>query len=446
MTVCDRHSHFQLFFRFTKDSTIVIHYFLSYTHFTMKFRKVGTGTAVASSNSVATGQWTTSSGGHDSAGGCAVAVKSASDGILPVSTSPTELAGDSTHKDDDATIRVGEEETIKMDIAEEKSQDSAEEPSKPKDVQYAPETEKNAPPKAIIDHFYNRAMEQGANKEDNTVASNQRVLSDAGLLSFEDVLLPAIAHQENQALKKMQRKVQRDIPEQTHILIAGRAAVCKSLGAAVLAVQKCRGERRIVEQTREETWAEERRVKRLERQVERTNEQERLNSETAKAEEVQKLKEKRELKKKFGPNQELWREVAYLMTESSKLDRERRLWQEAETMFEAAEKDLESREIAQQKQQEASTTNDVDMEGNEENADPHPTVNMQPFDTSMEDIMKSSNSIQAALKLVTETMTDAGKLRKNLYRRYRQDHQFEGYRGVNDPKGLIRILSQDTEA
>ena len=417
----------------------------------MKFRKVGTGAAVVSSHNVATGQWTTSSGGHDTSGGCVVAVKSVSNRILPVTTSRTASASDSTIQDNDATIRLREEETKTMEIPEEKSHDSAEEimiteeTPKPKDVQYATETEKSAPPKAVIDHFYNRAMEQGSDK-DNAEVSDQRELSDAGLLSLEDVLLPAIAHQENQALKKMQRKVQRDIPEQTHILIAGRTAVSKSLGAAVLAAQKSRGERRIVEQKREETWAEERRATRDERQEERAKEQDRLKSESVKAEEVQKLKEKRELKKKFGPNQELWREVAYLMTESSKLDRERRLWQEAETMFETAEKDLEAREIAQQKHQDAGNYNDVNMEGNEENAEPHPTVNMQPFDTSMEDIMKSSKGIQAALKLVTETMADAGKLRKNLYRRYRQDHQFEGYRGVNDPKGLIRILSQDTEA
>ena len=420
----------------------------------MKFRKVGTGTAVvSSSNGIATGQWTTSSSsGKDGTGGCAVAVKS-SHLILPVTRSPKESVYDDKNKTNgiegptrmevDATKVSEHLETNQQHVAEETV--VPEEIPKPKEVFYDNEIEKCAPPKAVIELFYNQAMEQNADN-DNIEMSDQRELSDAGLLSLEDVLLPAIAHQENQSLKRMQRKVQRDTPDQTHILISGRAAVNKSLGAAVLAARQSRSERRLAELEREKIWAEERRCKRDERQEERNKEQEHLQSETTKAEEIQKLKEKRELKKKFAPNQELWREVAYLMTESSKLDRESRLWQQAATMFETTEKELEARETAQQKRQERSRTKDVSLEGNEENTEPNPTVNMKPFDASMEDIMKASSNIQAALKLVTETMADAEKLRKNLYRRYRQDHQFEGYRGVNDPKGLIRILSQDTEA
>ena len=405
----------------------------------MKFRKVGT--SVATSEGTAVGQWTKSSVVTDNTGGCAVATLK-HHRVLPVTHT---IATDVEDRSNGDEVRREEKEPTDSKGVEEAQQVEAMIPeiAKPKDVQYTPE-ERNAPPKAVIDHFFNQTMEQG---EDGS--SDQRELVDAGLLSLEDVLLPAIAHQENQALKKIQRKVQRDAPDQTHILIAGRTAVNKSLGAAALAVRQSRAARRIIEQQREETWAQERRVQREERRKDRAKEVERLRSEAAKAKELQKLKDKREQKKKFGPNQDLWREVAYLMTESSKLEREGRLWREAEAMFEATEKDLESREATRRQQEESSTattTDDAVMEDNDENMEPHPTVNMQPFDRSIEDIMKSSGDIQAALKLVTETMADAGKLRKNLYRRYRQDHQFEGYRGVNDPKGLIRILSQDTEA
>lgn len=298
------------------------------------------------------------------------------------------------------------------------------------------------PGPGILKHFLNQARQEKVNENGETLDQVELDEAYASMLSFEDVLLPSIGHCENHALKQMQKRVQRDLPDQVGIVVAGRVLVGSCIAKAIKAATASRLERHVFDRQREQMWTDERRAKRDENRKARAQAAESRRESEVKKLELQTLKEKREAQKKFLPNQELWREVAFLMTESSKLERECQLWKQAEALLDERENDMETKEklYAEEKQKQNGPDS---MVGEEKENDRDVAAPIEALQRSTEEIMCSSNQIQATLKMVTDLMLDSAKLRKDLYRRYRNDHQFEGYRGVNDPKGLIRILSQD---
>jgi len=276
------------------------------------------------------------------------------------------------------------------------------------------------PSRGLVQALYQEAIEHGS--------GDQRELSDAGLLSLEEVLLPAIAHQEEQPLKTLQAKVQRDKPDLTSTVVACRKAVYDSVGAAIQAATQSRQARKPAQETAKLQWDKE-----------REEEQRRQEEYLASSRKIQREKRIRELKKKSPRNQELWREVAYLMTEMGKLEKEERLWKEAEKDLVQREQDMKVREQEKQSQDDKM---DVDEDAM---IDSKPSEEFTKFEQSVEDITLSTIRIQQALKIVSGIITDSDQVRKDLYHRYRQDHQFHGYQGVKDPKGLLRALSQSQD-
>ena len=314
----------------------------------MKFRKVcADGDAAGDGWTVATAETGTA---------CAVKVKS--NRRLPLQNNEDMLIEEEREKANDAncpdimdTVReLNEKPTKQVAVT-------------PKAVKIQHNVEDRRPPsKAVLEFFYNNAMQK--NKQEETDKENaltdQKELSRARILSLEDVLLPSIAHQENLALKQIQRKVQRDAPDQTYIVKDARLAVSECLSGALQAVRQSRTERRELEKEREQLWAEERQTKREEEREKRQEDRETRRAEEAKLKEIRILREKRELKKKLPFNQDLYREVAFLMTESSNLAKEERLWKEAEEILSAREKETETKEAKKDPEKEASE--DVTME------------------------------------------------------------------------------------
>jgi hypothetical protein len=81
---------------------------------------------------------------------------------------------------------------------------------------------------------------------------------------------------------------------------------------------------------------------------------------------LERSRQKAELKKKLPRNQELWREVAYLMTEISKLSKEERLWQQAEQNLAAAEQELDRQEQEQLEVEQKQDEEEMDTAANED--------------------------------------------------------------------------------
>jgi hypothetical protein len=273
------------------------------------------------------------------------------------------------------------------------------------------------PSRGVVKALYEEAI---SSKE-----SNQHALSDAGLLSFEDVLLPAVAYQEEHALKALQARVQRDNPDAKPAIVACRKVMFDSIGAAVEAAKESRIARDQIDREREAVWQAEQEVKR----VTAAAEQDRLAK-------VDRERHRRDLKKKLPRNQELWREVAYLMTELNKLHHEARQWKDTE-------EDISQREI-EMKALEEKKKSDSD----EEPADTEieiSTDKITKIEQTVEDITLSAVRIEQALHVVSGIIIESDKVRKDLYRRYKTDFQFHRYPGVKNPKGILRALTQSQD-
>jgi hypothetical protein len=108
----------------------------------------------------------------------------------------------------------------------------------------------------------------------------------------------------------------------------GRKAVYDTVGSAMIAVAKSRQARRVEDLKREEEWAQEKELLLQQRKEEC---------------EMARIKRKNELVKKLPRNQALWREVVYLMTEMSKLQKEERLWKEAQEKQQQEDETMEQR-------------------------------------------------------------------------------------------------------
>jgi len=283
------------------------------------------------------------------------------------------------------------------------------------------------PSRGLIESLFNEAVQECPD-------GDQQYLQDAGLLSFEQVILPALAYQEEQALKKLQAKTQRDHPELKNCVVQARKAVYGAVGAACRAVHENKARRVDQQAQREAAWLQ---------QEEEKAKQAREKAEQQRHAALQ--QHKRELKMKLPANQSLWREEAYLMTQISKLKLEEQQWIDAEALLlqqeaalEAEEQKLEA-EKAQEAEQRAAAT--------QESSDQEPTIPpevLQIAETA-NDIRMSAKRIENALKVVANTVEQTEQARQALYKQYCKDHQFHGYPSVDNPKGLLSALSQSQQ-
>jgi hypothetical protein len=265
----------------------------------------------------------------------------------------------------------------------------------------------------------------------------QYLLEQYGLLSLQDVLLPAVAHQEERAVKKLQSLVQRDCPEHTSAVVACRKAIYDSIAAGMRAAEQARAQRMLHEGVREQQWAEERRLKEQDQaasQMKRMEEKEQMRR-------VQRMEALQRAKKNFAFNQDLYREHAYLLSELPKLHKEGKAWSEAELELEKREAELDALEKELEvKESVAAAAN----EGNESKMQVDETSIVE-VQRAIESVTASSFRVQDLLKSLSTLTTESDNVRKELYHKYRRDHQFQGYQGATNPKGLLFVLSQSQQ-
>jgi uncharacterized protein YoxC len=298
-------------------------------------------------------------------------------------------------------------------------------------------SQSKCPSRSLVQALYDEAISSNVDNGEETV--DQIELSDAGLLSFEQVLLPAVAYQEEQMLKDWQSIVQRDGSKaQKAIVIALRKAVYSGIGAACAAARTSRQNRAIQDQEREMKWQKELQEQQAMEEDQRQKQKEIIDTEYREA-----LRQRqRDLQKKLPANLEVWREMAYLMTELTKLSNEERQWHHVSTQYlDRIEVDL----IEQEKQLETH------LQQNQEISELAADVNVpgktlvQMVDTvtdTVSDVTFAVDRIRNALRHVSDTVTECEQSRQQLYHQYVSNHQFYGYQGVHNPKGLLKILSQ----
>jgi len=306
------------------------------------------------------------------------------------------------------------------------------------------------PSQKVIGALYNASLEE---KEDGLLVQNmnyndQRYLKPAGVLSFEQILLPALGLEEENALKKQQAMVQRDSPEYQFVMEHCRRLVRESIRRATDAVQSTRTKRVELQQDRRQEQLVNLQQARETRHRIRQEEKERRKKEQLRAKEIFQADKKRSLAREFPRNQELWKEIVFLTSSVTQLEREERMWIQIEKQItQLAEKKSDIVDSGQTEDTKTMTNSTSSaLASVSENS--IKALN-DPFQIRTEekvrDIVLASTRIQKGLTMVLELLDDSEVVRKQLYDKYRNNHVFSGYQAVNNPKGMIRFLSQSQD-
>eukprot|EP00980_Cylindrotheca_fusiformis_P025747 scaffold14558_cov137-Cylindrotheca_fusiformis.AAC.12 len=287
------------------------------------------------------------------------------------------------------------------------------------------------PSKCVIAPLFEVAMNNKKREESAAALSDQQYLAPAGILSFEQVLLPAIAMEEEKALKKVQAIVQRDAPEYRRVVEQSRLLVRQSVMAAMQAVAESRAKRCQHQQALREQRIHEQQVEQEARQIAKQQERERKREEQRKLKEAQAAETKRRMQRQYPKNQKLWTEVMLLTSSITQLEKEERIWIRAEQGF------IQSQE-----------TNTTEPEPTTEEPTPNVVTAtkdelQEETENSIKDITLAATRIQQGLRVVQDIVHESDQVRKKLYQTYKTEHQFQGYPGQSNPAGLIRFLSQD---
>ena len=273
------------------------------------------------------------------------------------------------------------------------------------------DTKPAVPSKRLLESLYTIAVDD---KDSNQSHLAQQSVGDCVVLSLEDVWLPAAVYQVQKNLKAVQAKVQRDgTDQQVDAVKEARSHLLNQLKRSLKVLQNQR-------QTRQEQYL-------LLQQQEKERQREEREQECRRQQEAQ--------RKNHPYNQELWREVAALMTEMQKLDKEEHLWDEAldrlPTYLASEEQQAAKQEDSSAMQVEYSETAPMTQELG---------TTMQMLD----DLQLWTTRVRASVAQIQPAMDQAEALRKELYQQH-QNTRFKGYPGVQQPKDLLRILSQDPD-
>lgn len=272
--------------------------------------------------------------------------------------------------------------------------------------------------------------------------SHQYQLNCAGanLISLQEVILPSIAYETNAVLKQQQAKALRYADSQGKEVVEA-IETCRKV------VAKCTGE---AAEMVGEAWRgreKERQKLRVER-LDREEEQQRLDKLNAKrgrkearARSRQERYERQKSEKQLNHprNKELWQEVAKLMVDIQKLEKEERLWKEAL---------IEVNQLVEHHQPPETMELDSIFEekGSDELLKSVEEANLESIATTLVgDVTMATERINWILNSVSLAMEESDKLRKEAYEKYQHDgHKFWGYPKVDDSKGLFIALSMES--
>ena len=282
--------------------------------------------------------------------------------------------------------------------------------------------------------------------------NDQLYLKPAGVLSFDQILLPALGLEEENALKKVQAKVQRDSPEYKFVMENCRRLIRESIRGATSAVQSSRTKRIEHQQERRQQQLIEIQQARKTRQRMREEETDRQRKEQLRKKEILRAEKKRYLAREHPRNQELWKEVVFLTSSVAQLEREERMWIQIEQdvtqlvgksniLGIGKENQEQSKENLNQKYNKNGSSLSSDAILIEAQKDPLQIETEE----KVKDIVLASTRIQKGLGMVLNLLEDSEVVRKELYEKYRKDHVFRGYQAVDNPRSMIRFLSQSQD-
>jgi hypothetical protein len=265
-------------------------------------------------------------------------------------------------------------------------------------------------------------------------------LKSAGILSLEQVLLPALGLQEERALKQVQAKIQRDAPEYKFVMEKCRHIVRQSIINAIVAVQTSRSERMQCQNERRQQKALEFQKALEARELARREERKRKAEERKHKREIAKAEKKRMLTRQHPKNLGLWKEVVFLTSSISQLEKEERMWLQAE-------QDLIRLGGIQETAMKCAVSGQENQSMTPQTVVLHAPKHQLHIETErkLKDIILASTRIQNGIGMILKLLEESDKVQQELYENYRNDHVFHGYHEINNPKGMIRFLSQSQD-
>uniref|UniRef100_A0A6V2IZS1 Uncharacterized protein n=1 Tax=Ditylum brightwellii TaxID=49249 RepID=A0A6V2IZS1_9STRA len=324
---------------------------------------------------------------------------------------------------------------------------------------YYPDDVKVPGPK-VLQRFYKTAIANSEQEEEGGKQQSHQLHLDeigSGLLSLEEVIIPAIMHEEMEALKRLQALAQRDVNKtsdgelRVKAIELSRLAVKKCAFAAMDAARESRLKREEEEKKEAKREAEIRELARREgkqrakekRKREKEEERQRRKKERALAREREVERIRMERKKNLPQNKELWREVAILMTDMARLQKEEKMWADAKLALDKKE-ERRAKENLLQKENVIETSDLIMVDNNNKIDLDIEEIKMKSIVIKhVEDITLAANRINQTLKSTMDLMDKSDEIRTQMTKRYREDHMFHGYRGVNEPKSLVQSLSHE---
>lgn len=305
----------------------------------------------------------------------------------------------------------------------------------------------------LLQHFHQLAVSTSAAAASTSVQTHQAQLDSLGthLLSLEDVLIPAAAQQENAAIKYHQARLQRDPAAN-----AASIDICKSVRAYVLEMASLGATAARANRLERESAF---RVQVAEREAEAKAERRRLRAEArqrqaerqaARAARRQQDRATRRVQdmRSLPRNKELYREMAALLKDQNRLQREEKKWEEAGQRLAVQEAEVERRLQSLAAEREADGgMEEEESEGTATSREVEQSRHLaeaveRSAQNAIDDILTSAGRVESTLTEVAALVEESDAVRRELYGKYRTDHQFHGYRGNKNTKGLIVALSQ----
>ncbi len=281
----------------------------------------------------------------------------------------------------------------------------------------------------------------------NGSLSHQYQLNKAGtnLISLQEVVLPSIAIETNAVLKRQQAKAERHaqdcVPasqakDVVEVIQICRKVVYKCISDATKVVGEAWRER---EKERQKLQ-----IERLKREAEQQRSDElnaKRNRKEARARSRQERYERQMSEKQLNHprNKAMWQEVAKLMVDIQKLEKEERLWKEA--LFEV------NRLVEHHQPPEQLELDSIFKEkGGDHLLTSVEEGNLESIATTLVgDVAMATERINWMLNSVSFAIEESEKLRKEAYEKYQYDgHKFWGYPNVDDSKGLFIALSMES--
>ena len=300
----------------------------------------------------------------------------------------------------------------------------------------------SGPLNATLTLFKQDAIAQGS-------SSQQYQLSAAGsdLISMHEVILPAVAYDTNAILKKFQSKAQRSVQDGmpdsqgknvVDVIETCRKVVSKCSAHAAEVAGKLWRER---QEKRQQSYLEHHAREMKEQKHRRAQAKLQRKEQHALAKQQRYDRLKYEKQKSYPRNKEMWQEVAKLMMDIQKLEKEERLWNEALSEVSAMEKNFQPPE-----KMDLASLDDVNprVAEQEKLCNAIVAADLNSTSTTMiQDVTIATERISWMLQSVSLAVEESDRLRTEAYQKYQYEgHKYHGYQTGNS-KQLFVALSMD---